>query len=64
MFEDVLRGSGVAFIVWALSRFWLYVGLVPPYYFAAVLAAWTLYSLYRVFAVFVKRFSHFYGTFT
>ena len=55
MFNDVLRGSRVAFIVWALSLFCLYVRLVPPYYFAAVLAAWTLYALYRVFALFVKR---------
>jgi hypothetical protein len=55
MFNDVLRGSRVAFIVWALSLFCLYVRLVPPYYFAAVLAAWTLYSLCRVSALFVKR---------
>lgn len=49
MFNDVLRGSRVAFIV-GVSLFCLYVKLVPAYYFAAVLAAWTLYSLYRVFA--------------
>jgi hypothetical protein len=53
--NELLRGSRVAFIVAALSLFCLYVRLVPPYYFAAVLAAWTPYSLYRVYALFVKR---------
>lgn len=53
MFNDVLRGSLVGFIVCALSLLCLY--RVPAYYFAAVLAGWMLYSLYRVVALLAKR---------
>jgi len=55
MFNEVLRGSLVAFVVWALSVFCLYLRLVPTYYFAAILGAWMLYSLYRVSVLFAKR---------
>jgi len=54
MFNEVLRGSLVAFVVWALSVFCLYLRLVPTYYFAAVLGGWMLYSLYRVLVLFAK----------
>jgi hypothetical protein len=55
MFNEGLRGSIVAFIVLAFSVFCLYLKLVPTYYFAAVLAGWILYSLYRLLALFAKR---------
>jgi len=55
LLNDVLRGSLVAFVVWALSLLCLYLRLVPTYYFAAILAGWMLYALYRVFAHFARR---------
>ena len=57
MLDEILRGSYFALILCGLSLFCLFSKLVPTYYFAAILAAWVLYSLYRVFALFVKRSS-------
>jgi hypothetical protein len=55
MINEVIRGSFVAFIVWALSLVCLYIRLLPTYYFAAVLAVWMMYALYRVALLFTKR---------
>ena len=55
MFNEILRGSLIAFVIWALSVFCLYNRLVPTYYFAAVLGAWFLYSAYRLFALTARR---------
>jgi hypothetical protein len=55
MFNEIVRGSVVAFVLWALSLIGLYARLVPTYYFATALGAWMLYALYRVFLLFSKR---------
>jgi hypothetical protein len=53
--DEILRGSYFGLIVCGLSLFCLFSRLVPTYYFAVILAGWVLYSLYRVFALFVKQ---------
>lgn len=55
MINEILRGSLIAFVIWALSVFSLYRRLVPTYFFAAVLGAWLLYSAYRLFALIARR---------
>jgi len=55
MFNEILRGSLIAFVIWASSVFCLYKRLVPTYYFAAVLGVWLLYSVYRLFALVARR---------
>jgi len=57
MFNEVLRGSLAAFVICVLSVFSLYAKLIPPYYFAAVLAAWSLYSAHRLFGLVGRRFA-------
>lgn len=55
MINEILRGSLIAFVIWALSVFSLYKRLVPTYFFAAVLGAWFLYSAYRLLALIARR---------
>jgi hypothetical protein len=49
MVNEILRGSRVALIIWALSIVCLYERLIPTYYFAGALGVWLTYSLYKLF---------------
>ena len=55
MATEVLKGSLVAFAIVALSILCLFDMSVPQYCFAAVLAAWMLYSVYRICKLLAKR---------
>ena len=55
MINEILRGSLIALVIWALSVFSLYRRLVPTYFFAAVLGTWFLYSACRLLALIARR---------
>jgi hypothetical protein len=55
MATEVLKGSLVAFAIVVLSLVCGYGIILPAYYFAAALAAWMLYSVYRICKLLAKR---------
>ena len=50
MSKEFLRGSLVAFALLLLSLFSLFARIIPTYYFAAMLLAWTLLAAYKLIA--------------